>query len=205
MVWDANLMRRLRVICRKRYFCRANIMYRCMFFAFKPRNVEKRFKNIFFTLFLGLSLLFVSCQENKKCPYKPEPIFKQGLPHILQYNFERQGSQSLESMLLDTQVLLEIHQDVCEQSRQEYRFTVKGNFTQFPDSMWMKEATRQLAFLSSFSPEQASLRPWADIIENYRHDMRLGEDREVQRGIFINVDRITGSDQSTLLVVFTQR
>jgi hypothetical protein len=152
----------------------------------------------------GVLLSVVACQSNKKCKYKPAPVFEQQLPHIVQYNFEQQGTQSLESILLDTKVLLEIHQDVCDYTRQEYRFKVKGDYTAFPDSMWQKEAVRQLVFLSTFSSKQASLKAWADIIEERRRDMRLGEDMEVQSGIFIRIDRILSPEESTLLLVFRQ-
>lgn len=158
-------------------------------------------------LYLTFSLLIclVACKSEKKCPYKPAPIFEKGLPHIVQYNFERQGTQSLESMLLDSGVLLEIGQDVCENSKQEYRFIVKGDYRQYPDSLWLKEASRQLVFLSAFSEKQASLKAWGDIIEMRRGDMKLGEDREVQPGVYVRVDRIVSPEESTLILLFTQQ
>ena len=107
--------------------------------------------------------------------------------------------------MLDTNVLLEISQDVCTETRQEYRFKVQGNFSQFPDSLWLKEATRQLVFLSSFSPKQAPLKIWADVIENRRSEMKLGEDREVEPGVFVRVDRVVSPEESTLMLVFSQK
>ncbi len=154
---------------------------------------------------LFLLPLFFSCNEEKACKYKPAPIFEAGLPHVLQYNFEKQGQQSLESLMLDTNVLLEISQDVCTQTKQEYRFTVPGDFSKFPDSLWLKEATRQLVFLSSFSHKQAPLKAWADMIEMRRADMHLGEDREVEQGVFVRVDRIVSPEKSTLILVFSQQ
>lgn len=149
--------------------------------------------------------VFISCKNEKTCKYKPAPVFEAGLPHVLQYNFEKQGTQSLESLLLDTNVLLEISQDVCEQTRQEYRFTVPGNFSQYADSLWLKEATRQLVFLSSFSRKQAPLKAWADVIEARRSEMKLGEDREVEPGVFVRIDRIVSPERSTLILVFSQK
>lgn len=146
-----------------------------------------------------------SCQSNKKCPYKPSPIFEAGLPHVVQYNFETAGQESLESLLLDSGVLLEIGQDVCEKTRQEYRFQVKGDYAQYADSLWMKEAVRQLVFLSTFSPKQAALKDWADLLELKRAEMRLGEDYEIQPGILIRVDRVVSPDQSTLILLMAQQ
>ncbi|TNE59045.1 MAG: hypothetical protein EP344_09435 [Bacteroidetes bacterium] len=158
-----------------------------------------------FLLFTGIALFaFASCSPESKCKYKPEPIFESDLPHVLQYNFEKEGQQSLESLYLDTNVLLEISQEVCNATRQEFRFTVKGDFSAYPDSMWLREASRQLVYLSSFSPKQAALKDWADVLEEMRGTMRLGEDKEVQPGFAVQVDRILSPEQSTLVVVLSQ-
>lgn len=155
--------------------------------------------------FFLLTLFFAACGGEQRCPFKPDAIFSKDLPHVVQYNFERQGKESLESVLLDSGVLLELHQTVCETTLQEYRFTVKGDYAAFADSLWMKEAVRQLVYLSTFSPQQAPLKDWADILELRRADMKLGEDREVQPGIFARVDRVLSPEQSTLLLTFFQK
>lgn len=149
-------------------------------------------------------IAIAACAGEQKCKYKPEPIFAKDLPHIEQYNFEKQGQYSHESLLLDTKVLLEIDQDICSTTRQEYQFTVQGDYSAFPDSMWMKEAVRQLVYLSSFSPKQAPLKAWADVLEERRGQMHLGEDLEVQPGVLVRVDRIVSPEKSTLLLIFTQ-
>lgn len=161
-------------------------------------------ERLFFALGLLLGWACTSSPPAPKCPYRPEPIFSSNLPHVLKYHFERQGTQSIESLLLDTQVYLEIFQEVCRDTRQEFRFTVKGDFSRYVDSLWLKEVVRQLTFLSTFSPQQAPLKAWADAIEAVRPGMRLGEDTELQPGIFIRVDRILSPEQSTLLVVLAQ-
>ncbi len=153
---------------------------------------------------LAVFLIF-SSKNDKPCKYKPSPIFEAGLPHVTQYNYETQGAQSLESLFLDTNVWLEIHQEVCHDTRQEYRFKVQGDYSQYPDSLWLKEATRQFVFLSSFSQKQAPLKMWADVIEMRRSDMKLGEDREVEPGVFVRVDRVVSPEESTLMVVFSQK
>ena len=113
----------------------------------------------------GTIMLLTACQNPSTCKYKPEPIFAKDLPHVVQYNFEKEGSQSLESLMLDRGILLEVGQEVCGDTKQEFRFTVKGDYSTQPDSFWLKEASRQFVFLSSFSPKQAALKDWGDIIE----------------------------------------
>jgi hypothetical protein len=151
-----------------------------------------------------LCALLLACTGKKTCPYKPAPIFEKGLPHVQEYNFERKDNQSLESLLLDTGVLLEIGQDVCETTRQEYRFIVKGDYSQYPDSLWFKEAARQLVFLSTLSPKQAALKDWADILEIQRHGMQLGAQKEIQPGIFMRLDRVVSPQESTLVLLMGQ-
>ncbi|MGI9158500.1 MAG: hypothetical protein ACR2K1_01975 [Saprospiraceae bacterium] len=147
------------------------------------------------------------CETAERCKYRPAPIFEAGLPNVDRYQYEQKGRQSLESLALSTGVLLDIFQDVCDQTRQEYRFTVPApgaQYAQRPDSLWMKEASRQLFFLSTLSPKQAPLRAWADALEKARPDMKLGAPYSIGEGITISVDRVLGAEQSTLLVVFYQ-
>jgi len=156
-------------------------------------------------LYLLLVGWLCSCATSPKCPYKPEPIFSKDLPHVLEYRFERDGARSLETLLLDTQVLLEIGQDVCRDTRQEFRFIVKGDYSRYADSLCLKEAVRQLVFLSTFSPRQAALKDWADVLEQARPAMRLGEEFTLQPGIYARVDRVISPDESILILILAQR
>lgn len=155
--------------------------------------------------FCWIFISLVACKSEKPCKYKPSAIFSKELPHVVAYNFEVQGSQSLESIQFDSNILLEIGQEVCNGSRQEYRFTAPGTqYASFPDSLWLKEAARQFVYLSTLSPKQAPLRNWADLIEERRQQMKLGEDQELQQGIFLRIDRVISPEQSILVVVLSQ-
>jgi hypothetical protein len=169
------------------------------------RRTQMRIFDTYSLIGLLLLAVFAACQNKQSCKFKPTPVFEKGLPHVTDYNFEVQGSQSLESLLLDRGILLEISQEVCDQTRQEYRFMVQGDYSAQPDSFWLKEASRQLVYLSSFSEKQAPLKAWADIIEQRRSEMHLGEDREVQPGIFLRVDRVVNPQQATLMLIFSQQ
>lgn len=160
----------------------------------------------FFFLFIALISCY-RCETSARCKYRPAPIFEAGLPNVDRYQYEQKGRQSLESLALSTGVLLDVFQDVCDQTRQEYRFTVPApgvQYVQRPDSLWMKEASRQLFFLSTLSPKQAALRNWADALETARPEMKLGAPYSISTGITITVDRVLGAEQSTLLVIFYQ-
>lgn len=152
----------------------------------------------------ALSLL--ACDGKKICKYKPSPIFEDGLPHLSEYSFEMDGQQSREAFMTDRGVFVEIFQEVCETTRQEYRFTAPGDsFLQLADSVWLKEASRELVFLSSFSPKQAPLRSWADLIEATRPELRLGEEKEVNQGFFVRVNKVASPDKGILVVELFQK
>jgi hypothetical protein len=160
-------------------------------------------KNIMLsTLFISL---LVACTGEQKCKYKPEPIFSKDLKGVQQYNFEKYGTQSLESVFFENNILLELHQDVCDQSSQEYKFTVKGDYSAYPDSLWLKEAVRQLTYLSTLSPKQAALKEWAGIIEVNRKRMKLAESTKISSGIYAKVDRVLSPEQSILILTLESK
>ncbi len=155
---------------------------------------------------LLLLLTLAACGTKKICKYKPSAIFQEGLPHMQDYSYETQGQESREAFMTDRGVFVEIFQEVCETTRQEYRFTAPGEqFLQLPDSVWMKEASRELVFLSSFSPQQAPLKAWADLIEATRPQMRMGEEIEVNPGFFVRVNKVASPDKGTLVVELFQK
>jgi hypothetical protein len=151
------------------------------------------------------AVLLTACADTQKCPYKPAAILEAGLPHLQRYHFEKNGQTSSEKAQLDYGVTLEIAQEICQNTRQEYRFTVQGDYASFPDSLWVREASSQLQRLSLLSPKQQALSAWAQAIHDRRPDFRLGEVLEVAPGIGIRIDRVLSPEQATLQVVFTQQ
>ncbi len=156
--------------------------------------------------FIASILIFSACREEpKNCRFgKPKPIFSNDLPRVKAHEFEGKTTTSEERVAFDTGLELEIVQSGCETIRQEFRFFTAGDYRTFADSVWMKEAVRQLVFLSSLSPKQAQLRPWADAIEESRHSMKLGEEKALQPGILAKIDRVVGADRATLVLVLSQ-
>jgi hypothetical protein len=156
-------------------------------------------------VFFLAALVFAGCVGEQKCPFRPAPIFSAGLPRVVQYQFEEQGRFSLESVLFDNGMLMEVEQDICTISVQDYRFKVMGDYSAYPDSLWLREAVLQFNFLSKLSDAHTPLRMWALRIDEVRSDMKLGQEAEVAENIFVSVDRVVGSEESTLLVRFAQR
>lgn len=161
-------------------------------------------KLLFSTL---LATAFFACKNGeKKCPYgDPMPIFSEKLDHVKLHQFEKKDGESLESLIFDSGITLEIEQTGCEQIRQEFRFTALGDRRNLADSLWAKEAVRQLVFLSSLGPKQAPLRTWADAIEKSRSEMKLGENFDLGGGVMAQVGKVVGPDQSVLTLVLSQK
>ena len=130
-----------------------------------------------------LCIALVACTNTTKtCPLgTPQAIFEPNLPGITQHHFEVKGQESLEEVMLDRGVYLKLYQTGCESLRQEFQFQVPGNYSTFPDSMWMKEAVRQFYHLGNLSPKTAGLKQWASAIEAVRPTMRLAEPKQLDQ------------------------
>ncbi len=154
-----------------------------------------------------LFAVLLACKNSEpKCRFgEPTPILSDKLPHVKLHEFEKKGGESVESVIFDNQVALEIAQSGCESIRQEFRFAAPGDRRQVADSLWAKEAVRQLVFLSSLGPKQAPLRAWADALEKARPDMKLGEETSLGGGVVAQVNKVAGADQSVLTLVFSQK
>jgi hypothetical protein len=132
-------------------------------------------------------------------------MFSPDLKHVSQHLFEKKDGESLESIIFDSGVALEVEQTGCDEIRQEFRFTALGNRQNAPDSTWAKEAVRQLVFLSSLGPKQKPLKMWADALEQVRPELKLGEAFTLETGISVRVDKIVSPEQSVILLVLSQK
>jgi hypothetical protein len=158
---------------------------------------------------LFLSLLCLCACENigtKKCPLgAPSAIFDPQVKGIEKHHFEVKGQESLEELVLERGVYLQIMQSGCDQLRQEFQFQVPGNYANFPDSLWVKEAVRQFYYLGNLSEKSAGLKMWASAIESVRTDMRIAEPKQLDQNIYVQIDKIAGAEESTLRVVLLQK
>jgi hypothetical protein len=157
---------------------------------------------------LSFIVMLAACGDtgSKKCPLgAPSAIFSPEVPGIEKHHFEAKDQDGLEEALLERGVYLRIYQSGCDQLRQEFQFQVPGNYANFPDTMWMKEAVRQFYHLGNLSEQSAGLKMWASAIEGVRSDMRLGEPKQLDQNIFVQIDKIAGAEESTLRVVLLQK
>jgi hypothetical protein len=162
-------------------------------------------RELLFILFI--CLVTAHCgTEGGKCPLgAPQPIFAPEMAGVAKHHFESAGQESLEELILERGVYLKIHQTGCDKLKQDFQFKVQGDYATYPDSLWLREAVRQFYHLGNLSEKTAGLKMWASAIEAARGEMRLAEPKQVDEGIYIQVDKIIGSSESTLRVVFSQQ
>jgi len=156
------------------------------------------------TLFFFAIILF-SCQGEKKCEFKPEPIFKKEWKNISNYSFQAEGKKSTKKVSFANGLRLELFQEVCDYSQQEFNFYIKGKeeMKNLPDAFWVTEAMNHFYFLSSLSPEIRSIASYGDFIKQDAHLIQLGEKHETQEGNSIMIDRIIGTDEMKIIVKFS--
>lgn len=155
---------------------------------------------------LGCMLMLNACENTPKCPHgDPTPMFDEEHQMISYHDFGLTGQKSVEEVAFTTGVDLQIFQEGCDDIRQEFQFSVEGNLSEVPDSMWFKQAVRQFYFLSALSEKHKPMAQWGDAIEMVRHQMKLGQKANVAENISITVDKVIGRGESTLLVTLESR
>jgi len=174
--------------------------------SFLQSNNHKKQNNYMKYLpLLFLAILLLSCQGEKKCEFKPEPIFKKEWKGISNYDFKAEGQKSTEKALFANGTRLELFQEVCDYSQQEFHFYIKGSeeMKNLPDAFWITEASNQFYYLSSLNPEIRSIASYGNFIKQDAHEIQLGEKHDTQEGNSILIDRIIGTDEMKIIVKFS--
>ena len=166
---------------------------------FKQNNYMKYISLLFIAVFI------LSCQGEKKCEFKPEPILKKEWKGLSNYTFQAEGKKSTETVTLPNSVRMELFQEVCDYSQQEFHFFLKGTeeMKSLPDAFWIAEAMKQFYYLSSINPEIRSIASYGDFIKQDVHQLQLGEKFETQDGYSIFIDRIIGTEEMKIIVKFS--
>ena len=154
---------------------------------------------------LFCSILIFSCQGEKKCDFKPEPILKKNWKGILKHEFTPEGTKSIERAVFENGVFLEIFQEVCHYSSQEFHFNFPGTeeMKNQPEPFWIAEAMKQFYYIASLDPDSKAIEVYANFIKQDAHLLHLGEKFETQDGNTITIDRIIGSNEMKLVIKFT--
>ena len=140
---------------------------------------------------------FADCKAGK-----PEAIFAGDYSQVTQQHFEIKNKEGIEKVKFENGLSLELINQGCDLITQLFQFEVPGLQ---PDSTnWMQLAADQFSYLSRTSDKHASLGMWSQALEQIGPSMFLGEKVMLQPGFFIKVDKVQGSENTTLLVELSQ-
>ncbi len=146
-----------------------------------------------------------SLNPEKKCPMgKPIAIFSDTMAVVSDHKFEANGQEGIETVNFKNGILLELIQSGCDKLTQDFRITQQGNFEMKKDSFWINGAAQSLKLFSTYSPNLMGLNQWAMVINENKDKIKLVEPFYPQMGISITIDKITGKNETTLLLKLQQ-
>lgn len=161
-----------------------------------------------------ISLIFFSCGNKNQdsddpfadCKFgKPEPVFSKEIPKINSHDFRLAGREGIEKVVFENGVHLEIFQSGCDAIRQEFQFTLAGNFGKVPADFWVLRAIEQFQYMGTLGEKFAAFSFWANAMQQSASRFALGQALEVQPGAFVTLDKIFSPDHTILIVVLSQQ
>ncbi|MFM2268588.1 MAG: hypothetical protein RL757_2029 [Bacteroidota bacterium] len=163
-------------------------------------------KKIIKSIFLfSIVLLSFSCKNDaKKCRFgKPTPIFKADLAGVLKHQFAEQGENgALETVEFQNQTTLTLLQSGCDELRQVFVFTKRGNFDKFDDTAWKNAAIEEFDALSKIVP---SFSDWTNALKSVSGELKLGQVFEIQPNIHVKIDKIKSAGMAAVSVELSQK
>ncbi len=174
------------------------------------------FKLPYFQVVLAIVLALPSCNSNSdhkkaienkfsECKYgKPQAIFSDTLQHIEAHHFTMQGKAGIEQVEFDHGVQLELIQTGCNQIRQEFRFDLPGNHDEKNTADWVRESHLLFRYMGTLSEAHVSLTFWGNALLDQIQQIKMGQALALAPGFSATLDKIPGTDQTTLIVVLEE-
>lgn len=155
-------------------------------------------------IFPLLLLFILSCQNEQKCQYNPEPVFNPEWTTISNHSFDREGIHATEKVTFQDGVRLELFQTICNNTKQEYHFHLVGDLKNQPEGFWIAETANQFYKMASVGKEVEGIAQWAMVIQQQAETFTLGEKKEIQDGISIKIDKLLGTSDAELIITIAQ-
>lgn len=158
-----------------------------------------------FYLFLASAVLF-SCNSTEKCKYsEPIALFDVNNPAVVKQNFTLKGTASSEFVEFNNGLRLELLQTGCQALTQEYRFEIPEAKDSNDHSSWLELSVQLFRFLGASNQNIFQMADaWANLIEQQKNEIRLGQDYPITTGFIIKVDKMMSSDFATLIVMIKE-
>ncbi len=164
-------------------------------------------------LFLLLTFIAtIACNGDKKAkdarPFAgckcgaPSPIFNEDVPeHVLGHNFSMTTNAGVEVVRMKNGSTLQIVQTGCNDIKQEFSFIYKDKkYLAFNDAQWIQNAVDEFRKIGTFSPNFRPFLQWGDAINAFQTAFKIGEDKELEKGFFMKIDKITNNEEATMIV-----
>jgi hypothetical protein len=137
------------------------------------------------------------------CPQKPSAFFAPTMQGVASHEFSLAATKSVERVAFDNGSALEIIQSGCAKIKQQFVFSLPGNFAQAEAStavFWTENAIQQFNTLAKLDPKLNGLAMWSSALNAVKADLKIQEPLELEPHRFISLDRIV-SESSALLIV----
>jgi hypothetical protein len=159
---------------------------------------------LLFASLVSLFFLFSCKTETGKCKFgDPIAIFSDTMEMVKKHHFEIKDKTGIEFVTFKNGMLLEVEQSGCNNIKQQYTFEIMGNFSKMEDAFWKVLAIKN-ALLATLSPKLNSLDAWAQAMDGVQDKLKLAEPIEVEKGIFIRLDKVVYGDRAMLVVQLSQ-
>jgi hypothetical protein len=160
-------------------------------------------------LLLVISSLALSFCKNKsdkpfancKCG-APRPVFNEALPeYIAGRSFSITNTSGVENIKFKNGTALQIVQTGCNDIKQEFSFSYNDSkFLAYSDAQWIQNAIDEFLRIGSFSDNFSPFKLWGEAILAYKDTFKIAEDKELQKGFFIKIEKIISGNEATMIV-----
>lgn len=161
-------------------------------------------------LFSLFSILLFSCSENKPkevndfsdCKYSiPTPVFSTSNKAIETTAFEVVDRKGIENVIFKNKLKLELVQSGCNEVKQDFTFIVPMVNKSADQQFWLYQAEQLLRFLGNSDMSLVQFGEWSNVIKELIPEMYLGQEKEIQTGYFVTIDKIDGGEETIIKIV----
>ena len=164
-------------------------------------------------LILFLSTAFLTCKEKEKTtgekkPFsdckcgRPTPIFNNNVPDFISgHNFAITSDAGVEIVTYKNGTKLQIVQTGCNDIKQEFSFIYADQLHKnLPDSSWVQNAIDEFKKIGNAAPAYQPFSLWGSAIASRKEEFHIGEDKELEKGFFMKIDKIVSASETTMIV-----
>lgn len=156
--------------------------------------------------------IMIACGSEEKsnapfgnCQYgPPKAVFKAEIPKVSNHEFQLNKNAAIEKVKFDNGIALELIQSGCEKPKQEFQFTIPAPTKEFKDGDWIKMGIDMFSYMGNLAPELQPFLMWQGALKDRIDQLKIGLPHELEKGFFVKLDKVAGSDSGLLLMTLYQ-